>query len=164
MTGAMQDAEFEALYRRHRDGLKNVAWKLTRSEEKAEDLVAEAFARAWEGFKDFRSESSFGTWIYRIVMNLIYDQKRDRSVPLEVEVVSGRHEPDLIAEGREIGVRIDQALTRLSPQERSVFLHRELDGMKHAEIARKMGIAESTAKVTYFHALKKLKEELHDLV
>lgn len=156
--------EFENLYLLHREKMRRLAWKLTRSEDKADELVSEAFARAWEGFGKFRSESSFGTWIYRILTNLVYDLGRSKDAVLQIEVESGRATPEAFAEAREIGTRIDAAVGKLSQQERAVFIHREIDGFRHAEIARRLGITESTSKVHYFHALAKLREELHDLL
>jgi len=159
-------AEFERLYRGHQARLLAVARRLARHEEKAEDLVSEAFLRAFNGFDRFRGEASFGTWIHRILVNLLYDSRPEShaEIPETLPAGVGRSDPQVLFEARRIGARIDEALGRLSPNQRQVFLMKEFEGARHARIAGRLGFSESTSKVHYFHALKRLREELHDLV
>lgn len=160
------DQLFGALYEEHHARLRGAAFQLTGSSDRADDLVSEAFARAWEHFGGFRGEAAFSTWIHRILLNLVYSLGRPRDLALDENMPladRGRPGPHVRAEASEIGARIDLAITRLSPMQREVFLLRELDDMKHAEIAAKLKIAEGTSKVHYFNALKRLKEELNDL-
>lgn len=159
------DERFTALYREHRDQVLAWARRFVGSGVEAEDLAAETFTRAWRNFGRFRGEAAFSTWLYSILRNLVYDRRE----PVQAELEAERHETErapteALAESRFIGARIDEAIGRLSPQQRQVFLLREFEGLKHAEIARRLGISESTAKVHYFQALKRLREELHDLI
>ncbi|MEK8023863.1 MAG: sigma-70 family RNA polymerase sigma factor [Candidatus Hydrogenedentota bacterium] len=166
--GSVSDAEehFGRLYRENRDRLRGAAFRLTGSDDRADELVSEAFTRAWEHFGRFRGEASFSTWIHRILLNLVYSIGRAREFTLHEDLPIAdehRHGPHAQAEASEIRTRIDLALAELSPMQREVFLLREFEDMKHAEIAAKLGMAESTSKVHYFHAVKRLKEKLHDL-
>jgi RNA polymerase sigma-70 factor (ECF subfamily) len=158
-------ADFGRLYVEHRDRLLRVASGLTGSSDRADELVAEAFARAFQAFGAFRNEASFGTWIHRILLNLVYDGGKRREEELPESVAGARsRDPEVRAEAREIGARIDVAVGRLSRMQREVFLMRELDDLRHAEIAARLEISESTSKVHYFHAVRRMREELHDLV
>ncbi len=157
--------DFARLYAEHLDRLRAAAWRLTRSHDRTEDLVAEAFARAFEKFASFRGESAFGTWLHRILLNLVYDSTERATEEVSESLRASRGcEPDARFEARHAAARIDEALGRLSRSQREVFLMKELEGRKHAEIAARLGIAENTSKVHYFHAVKRLREELHDLV
>ncbi|RMH59582.1 MAG: RNA polymerase sigma factor [Candidatus Hydrogenedentota bacterium] len=158
--------EFEARYRELKPRLFATALKMTRSSDQAEEVVAEAFYRAWRSFDRFRGEAAFGTWIHRILMNVVFDTaKRKREEEWEERSEKAEHhwEPEVHFEAAEIRIRIDSALGVLTPLQRQVFLMKEFEGMKHREIAEKLGIAEGTAKVHYFHALARLREELDDL-
>lgn len=160
-----QRGEFDELYRAHRPKLLKLATRLTGQADRAEDIVSEAFLRAFKAYDRFRGEASFGTWMHRILTNLVFDAKPryEDELPEDGPRATGP-DPEVQAEASDIRVRIDRALTRLTSSQRQVFLLRELEGRKHAYIAAELGITESTAKVHYFHALRRLREELHDLV
>src|SRR5512136_3433435 len=80
-------AAFEELVARHRDKIYARAYSMIRNEEEALDLSQEAWVKAWQRLGQFQSESSFGTWMTRIVINLCLDQlrkqKRQRSESIE---------------------------------------------------------------------------------
>jgi len=160
-----QSEEFGRLYAEHRIKLRKSAYRLTGSMDEAEELVSEVFSRAFEKYGNFRSEASFGTWIYRILQNLVFDswKKRTEELPEVIEAKPSER-PDAVFERRVLAVKIDEALVRLTQTQRQVFLMRELDGMRHSEIASKLNIAESTSKVHYFNAVKRLKEELNEYI
>lgn len=160
-----RNAEFAELYRTHRVRLHRLALKLTGRPDRADDLVSEAFLRAWRAYGKFRGEAAFGTWMHRILTNLVYDTpaRREDELPPDLPAVSGSN-PHADAEASLVRVRIDEALAVLSPSQRQVFLLRDVEGLRHAAIGARLGISESTSKVHYFHALKRLREELHDLV
>lgn len=160
-----RNAAFAELYRAHRVRLHRLALKLTGRPDRADDLVSEAFLRAWRAYGKFRGEAAFGTWMHRILTNLVYDTpvRREEELPQELPAVSGS-DPHADAEASLVRIRIDEALAVLSPSQRQVFLLRDVEGLRHAAIGARLGISENTSKVHYFHALKRLREELHDLV
>ncbi|HKJ27713.1 MAG TPA: sigma-70 family RNA polymerase sigma factor, partial [Anaerolineales bacterium] len=65
---------FGALVRRNADYVFNLAFRLMKNREEAEDLSQEAFVRVWKALPNFRAEAKFRTWLYRIVTNLCYDR------------------------------------------------------------------------------------------
>src|SRR4026209_2764115 len=78
---------FEELVARHRDKIYARAYSMMRNEEEAVDLSQEAWVKAWQRLKQFQGESSFGTWMTRIIINLCLDQlrkhKRHRTESIE---------------------------------------------------------------------------------
>src|ERR1700689_1928954 len=125
---------FEELVARHRDKIYARAFSIMRNEDEALDLSQEAWVKSWQRLKQFQGESSFGTWMTRIVINLCLDQlrkrKRQRTESIEeMNEESGgaeRQMPVVTAnptEGLERGElrkRIDKALTQLSHEHRTV--------------------------------------------
>src|SRR5438309_4968532 len=119
---------FEELVARHRDKVYARAFSMMRNEDEAVDLSQEAWVKSWQRLKQFQGESSFGTWMTRIVINLCLDQlrkrKRQRTESIEeMEAESGgveRHMPIVTVnptaglERRELRQRIDRALNQLS--------------------------------------------------
>src|SRR6516164_1212552 len=119
---------FEELVARHRDKIYARAFSMMRNEEEAVDLSQEAWVKGWQRLKQFQGESSFGTWMTRIIINLCLDQlrkqKRQRTESIEAmdEETGGveRHMPVVIVnptaglERTELRQRIDRALGQLS--------------------------------------------------
>jgi len=81
-------AAFEELVARHRDRIYGRAYSMMRNEEEAVDLSQEAWVKGWQRLAQFQGDSSFGTWMTRIVINLCLDQlrkqKRQRAESIEV--------------------------------------------------------------------------------
>src|SRR5881227_674485 len=121
---------FEELVARHRDKIYARAFSMMRNEEEAVDLSQEAWVKGWQRLKQFQGESSFGTWMTRIIINLCLDQlrkqKRHRIESIEnLEEESGGVErqmpvvtvnPTERLERGELRQRIDKALALLSVQ------------------------------------------------
>ena len=123
----------------------------------------ETFIRAFQRLKDFRSESSFGTWIHTIAMSVSLNglrkvkRFRTRESSLDDALTVGtatRHaEPDLKE-------RLRQAIDGLPEGYRTVFVMHDLEGYSHGEIAASLGVAEGTSKARLFRARSKLREVL----
>src|SRR5208282_943238 len=121
-------AAFEELVARHRDKIYARAFSMMRNEDEAVDLSQEAWVKSWQRLKQFQGESSFGTWMTRIVINLCLDQlrrrKRQRAESIEAmsEESGGveRHMPVVTVnpterlERAELRKKIDHALAQLS--------------------------------------------------
>src|SRR5438445_13097050 len=139
---------FEELVGRHRDKIYARAFRMMRNEEEAIDLSQEAWVKGWQRLKQFQGESSFGTWMTRIVINLCLDQlrkqKRQRSESIEAmnEESGGveRQMPVVTAnptaglERAELRRRIDQALGQLSYEHRTVLILHEFEEMEYKMI------------------------------
>ena len=132
-----------------------------------DDVVQDAFVRAFASIDGFRGESSLRTWLFTIARRLVLDRRRaDRRRGEQVEVRDGdvRTEFDpldsVVADETERRMR--QAVARLTPTQREVFVLRVGEGMSYREIAETVGTTEGAARVHYHNAMRSIKEFLDD--
>ena len=151
---------------------------MLRHADDALDVVQDAFIKAHKYLDKFEGNSSFYTWLYRIVMNLAIDhlRKHRRVRPVELDeqhldesdeallpkILGGN--PGRALMDKEIRARIDQALGELSDNHRAVLIMRELEGMSYEEMAQAMGCSKGTIMSRLFHARKNMQKQLVDLV
>ncbi|HXF10593.1 MAG TPA: sigma-70 family RNA polymerase sigma factor [Desulfuromonadaceae bacterium] len=167
---------FEELIARHRDKIYARAISMMRNEDDAVDLSQEAWVKGWQRLKQFQFESSFSTWMTRIVINLCLDQlrrqKRIRAESLETMDEDGgveRQMPVIIInpterlERNELRERIDQALAQLSDAHRTVLVLHEFERMEYKEIARVMECSIGTVMSRLFYARRKMATLLVEL-
>jgi RNA polymerase sigma-70 factor (ECF subfamily) len=163
-------AAFEELVARHRDKVYARAFSMMRNEDEAVDLSQEAWVKSWQRLKQFQGESSFGTWMTRIVINLCLDQlrkrKRQRAESIEeMEEGSGGVERQMAVvtvnpterlERGELRKKIDQALSQLSHEHRTVLVLHEFEEMEYKQIAKTMGCSIGTVMSRLFYARRKM--------
>lgn len=168
---------FEELVARHRDKIYARAYTMMRNEEEAIDLSQEAWVKGWQRIGQFHGESSFGTWMTRIVINLCLDQlrkhKRQRTESLdEMNEESGGVErqmpvvtvnPTAGLERGELRQRIERALRQLSYEHRTVLVLHEFEELEYKQIAKEMGCSIGTVMSRLFYARRKLAVLLSDL-
>ena len=168
---------FEELVARHRDKIYARAYSMMRNEEEAIDLSQEAWVKGWQRLRQFQGESSFGTWLTRIVINLCLDQlrkqKRHRTDSIEaMSEESGGVErqmpivnvnPTAGLERAELRQRIDRALGQLSYEHRTALVLHEFEEMEYKEIAKTMGCSIGTVMSRLFYARRKMAALLADL-
>jgi len=174
-------AAFEELVRHYDQAVLRLAMHLTGSQTEAQDIYQDAFLKAYKSVGNFRFECSFYTWIYRIVTNLCLDHLRKRQVRKEDAPVAtdsqgeqydvldqvpdaragANPERDLMA--RELGTRINSALSALTPRERMVFELKHYQGLKLRTVGEILNTTEETAKNTLFRATQKLRGALADM-
>jgi RNA polymerase sigma-70 factor (ECF subfamily) len=172
---------FEQLVRSYDATVLRMAYNLLHSEEDARDIYQEAFLRVYKKLPEFRFDSAFSTWLYRIVANLCLDQIRKRKVRKEenssVDTESGEVDrlqfiPESRAEtdpqrrlmSTEVSERIQEVLNTLSPRERLVFEMRHYQGMRLRAIGESLGVTEEAAKNCLFRATQKMRAALGDFV
>ncbi len=167
---------FEELVARHRDKLYARAFSMTRNEEDAIDLSQEAWIKGWQRLEQFQGDSSFTTWMTRIVINLCLDhlrkQKRHRADSIEaMDDESGGVERQMPAmtvnpteglERAELRGRIDRALGQLSAEHRAVLVLHEFEEMEYKTIAKTIGCSMGTVMSRLFYARRKLATLLAD--
>jgi len=160
---------FEELVARHRDKIYARACTMMRNEDEALDLSQEAWVKGWQRLKQFHGESSFATWLTRIVINLCLDQlrKRKRQQAESIEELSEesggveRQMPVVTAnpterlERAELRQRIDQALAQLSYEHRTVLVLHEFEEMEYKQIAKTMDCSIGTVMSRLFYARRK---------
>jgi RNA polymerase sigma-70 factor (ECF subfamily) len=163
-------AAFEELVARHRDKIYARAYSMMRNEDEAIDLSQEAWVKGWQRLAQFQGESSFGTWMTRIVINLCLDQlrkhKRQRAESIELlEEESGGVErqmpvvtpnPTEGLERSELRERIQDALGKLSEEHRTVLVLHEFEEMEYKQIAKEMNCSIGTVMSRLFYARRRL--------
>jgi RNA polymerase sigma-70 factor (ECF subfamily) len=168
---------FEELIHRHRDKIYARAMIMMRNEDEASDLSQEAWVKGWQRLVQFQGESSFATWMTRIVINLCLDQlrrhKRMRADSIEVmEEESGGVErflpvvmvnPTEGLEKDEVRKRIDEAMGKLTEAHRIVLVLHEFEGLEYKEIAKRVGISIGTVMSRLFYARRRLATLLQSL-
>ena len=171
---------FRTLFERYHRKAYALAFGVLRHQDDALDVVQDAFIKAHKYLDKFEGNSSFYTWLYRIVMNLAIDhlRKHRRVKPVELDeqhleesagddtllpkILGGN--PGRALMDKEIRARIDQALGELSDNHRAVLIMRELEGMSYEEMAQAMGCSKGTIMSRLFHARKNMQRQLVDLV
>ncbi len=157
------DEAFAELVRRHKGGVLRIAARFARNAAELEDLGQETFLRAFRDLRAFRGEAPFGHWLSRVAVRACYDVLRkrragERDVSLEllpVPLPDPASEGDLTAERARL--ILDQALARLSPEDRLIVTLLELEDRPVREVAALTGWSESRVKVRAFRARKALR-------
>ncbi|MFC9793024.1 RNA polymerase sigma factor [Streptomyces sp. NPDC057695] len=168
VTRAVEGDEeaFAVLVERHTPMLLGLATRLLGSRTEAEDAMQDALISAWRRLPDFQGRSAFGTWLYRIVSNRCFNVLRSRTVavPLETagDVPAAEHavSPARIAEGRDAVRELRGALDLLSPEQRTCWVLREVDGQSYEFIAETVGISQEAVRARVFRARRCLTQAM----
>lgn len=153
---------YEELYRRYARAMFNVALRITNDEAEAEDVLQEAFVSAFQYLKTYNKSVSFGAWLKRIVVNKALNHiKRRRldTIPMENGLNVIEEEYEIVDFDYDVA-QVKHAMEQLPDGYRAVFSLYLLEGYDHGEIAKIMGITESTSKSQYNRSKKKLLEIL----
>jgi RNA polymerase sigma-70 factor, ECF subfamily len=165
---------FGELYQRHQLKSYRTALRILRHQQDAEDVVQRAFQRAFVSLEAFREDSTFSTWLTRVVINealMLLRQRRSRE-PLHegsvdaakdeggVEIADGGPTPEEIFFENERHATVRQAISKLRKSLRIVLLHRDVEGLTSAETAQRLGLTVSAVKARTFHARRFLKKHL----
>jgi RNA polymerase sigma-70 factor (ECF subfamily) len=160
----------EELYQRHREPAYGIAYRLVGSREDALDVVQESFIHVLRGIQTFRGQSSFRTWLYRIVTHASLDYRRWRSLratesldsegAIEPIDASGQRSPADTAADRDLAAAIDKALANVSEKNRAALVLFAIEGMSYKEIGDVLGISVGTVMSRIFNARQRLRELL----
>src|SRR5689334_23030985 len=170
---------FKTLFERYHRRAYALAFGVLRNQDDALDVVQDAFIKAHKYLDKFEGNSSFYTWLYRIVMNLSIDhiRKNRRAQPVELDetridddaddallprILGGNPARALV--DKQIRARIDQALDELSDNHRSVLVMRELEGLSYEDMAQAMSCSKGTIMSRLFHARRNMQKRLLDLL
>src|SRR5271163_4505104 len=142
---------FEQLVIKYRSKVFSMIYGMVQNEQDAWDLAQEGFLKAWKSIHRFKGQSSFYTWLYRIMTNVTIDALRrkgihgdaefdDRIAPANVDpgsrtTPSAVPLPHIKLEQNEIRQRIDEAIGKLSPEHRAVIVMKEIEDLQYSEIA-----------------------------
>jgi RNA polymerase sigma-70 factor (ECF subfamily) len=168
-------AALAALVEKYKRMAYRVAIKITKNHEDASDIVQDAFLKAYDSIHKFRMDSSFETWLYKIVVNLsinaVKRKKRRRECLLSEEVIPQvaedvkrkvkiKNDPFIQAEKQELRDWVTQAVDSLPVHHRMVVILHELEGLTHSEIASILNCSESTIRTRLHYARKRLRKLL----
>ncbi len=158
-------AAFEKLYRRHRDRVYGLLWRLAGGDAAlAEDLLQEAFVRAWQKLDSFRGESRFGTWLHRLSANVALSDRRIRlkRVQRETALDEGAERTAMGDRDVRAGQQMDleRAIAALPERARTVLVLYDIEGYSHAEIAELTDMAVGSSKAQLHRARKLIREDL----
>ena len=157
---------FRFLVERYSRGVFRLGYRMTGNEQDAEDVVQEAFLRAFRQLSRYESRSSFSTWLYRIAANYSLDLIRARKSndPVEDVVLTETSAgPERLFESVQVQETVDTALATLTQQERTAFVLRHYEGLSIDEISGTLGINNNAAKHSVFRAVQKLRKALAPL-
>jgi len=158
---------FAELVNMHQLFLYNLALRAVSHPQEAQDVTQETLIRAWRGLKNFRGESGFRTWLYRILMNLCYDryprlqmekgaislEEEDKEIPVDSFL-------EQFSDQAELTAFIHQQLKTLPEVQRLVLSLRFQQELSYQEISEVMDMPIGTVKTTIFRAKAQLKELL----
>ncbi len=152
---------FERLYRTHVPRVLGLVRRMLDGAH-ADDITQDVFVRAWEKLHTFRGEAAFGTWLHRLAVNVILarrktlggERRRFHEDGEVLDIMAGRRETP------EHGVDFEAAIGRLPEGARQVFLLHDVQGYRHEEIAKMLGIVPGTSKSQLHHARMALRKYL----
>lgn len=153
---------FEQLYRRHVGRVHGAVWRLSgMNAARAEELTQEAFVRAWQKLDSFRFESAFTTWLHRLAVNVaLMDLRRqnpeESADDATLEAAGDPVRPFCAGERADL----ERAVAKLPPRARAVLVLHDIEGWKHDEIGRELGMAVGSSKAQLHRARGLLKRAL----
>ena len=159
-------AAFEEVVRRYQRRVYGVAFRIVRAHDLADDVAQEAFVRAWRSLDRFDLGRPFGPWVCRIAANLAVNhvrspRAREEGLPEgHAETPSADPGPLGAILEEEAKRVLDEAVARLGPEQRAVFVLRAVEEMSYEQIAEALGISQGTVMSRLFRARERLARAL----
>ncbi|MEW6104226.1 MAG: sigma-70 family RNA polymerase sigma factor [bacterium] len=155
---------FEQLVKEYRHSVLNTIYRYIGDSAEAQDIAQEVFIKVWQHAKNFRGESRFSTWLYRIVVNqcLNYRAKKRESLPILENTISSNS--DVSFEDEEEKVAIKKAVNELPERQRIALILSKFEGKSYKEIAQIMKVSLSSVESLIFRARENLREKLLPLI
>ena len=157
---------------RYNRKLYRAARSVTGEDGEAEDVVQETWVRAYAHISEFRGDSAISTWLVRIALNEALGRKRGARPAVELDEMTERQmssiitfpgrptDPEAALSRAQVRFRLEQAIDRLPPDFRAVFVLSVIEEMSGAEVAQHLGIIEATVKTRLHRARALLRKEL----
>lgn len=166
---------FEELIKGYQKKVFNIALRMIGDYEDASELAQEVFIKIFKSIRNFKEESTFSTWVYKITTNVCLDELRKRknkriisldeeikhdSGESQIQIVDPGLSPEALLEKKEIKKAVIEAIEELSPEHRIVIIYREMQGLNYEDIARIVKCPVGTVKSRINRARQELKEIL----
>jgi len=144
---------FEDIYRAYHRRVYSRCLRMTRNVSEAEDLTQDVFVQLFRKLNTFRGESSFSTWLHRMTVNAVLMHFRKPVVKVEQTTYDGDDQQEVLS-GRQTAstpsvldrISLDEALAKLAPGYRAVFILHDLEGYEHSQIGEILGCSVGTSK------------------
>ena len=167
----MNDGDVEvflSLVERHRRYLYNLAFRITRNEHDAKDVVQDTLLNAYLHLEQFEQRADLRTWLNRILVNCALDHLRARRRRPDVHdpqpiadvvdtLASASPDPERLVMSSDCRRQVTEAMNTMSPLERVTFTLRHFEGCSINEIAQTVGIGNNAAKQHIFRAVRKIR-------
>lgn len=169
---------FDELIRRYQRRVYTFAYRLTGNADDASDIAADTFVRLYTSIASFRGESSFATWLFRVVTNIYLDARKrqrvrqtqslDEMIELEESTVQRQIEdtnptPHEVAEDHERTAALQAAITSLPEFQRTMVVMYHVNGMAYEEIAEALDLPIGTVKSRLNRARQALRRKLEPI-
>jgi RNA polymerase sigma-70 factor, ECF subfamily len=161
---------FTELMRRYQQRVYWTARRIVGNHDDADDIAQETFVKAYLALGDFRGDSSFFTWLYRIAVNLSLNAIRKQQIVgylRQSDIVNrlfpADDDPHKDLERQEMFTLLDKAVAQLPEKQRAVFVLRYFDEMPYEEISSVLKTSVGGLKANYFHALRKVQEQMKNV-
>ena len=155
---------FEELFKLHHGRVYAVCLRMTRNTAEAEDITQEVFVQVFRKLNTFRGESAFTTWLHRMTVNFVLMHFR-RNQSRKEQLTEDGELPEHSIKARTSfpildRLALDEAIVKLAPGYRAVFILHDIEGLEHVEIANILGCAVGTSKSQLHKARMKLRHLL----
>lgn len=157
---------FERLYRAHVDRVFSICVRMLGDRGRAEELTQDVFVRAWEKLGQFRGASAFGTWLHRLAVNVVLNERKTER--RRKERFNDSDDLDVVAHGDVrpewspgLAVDLEAAIAMLPPGARQVFVLHDVEGYTHEEIGRMLGVTAGGTKAQLHRARLLLRQALN---
>lgn len=157
---------FERLYHGHVNRVFALCVRMTGDRGVAEELTQDVFVRAWQKLSLYRGESAFGTWLHRLAVNVVLNERKvegrkrsrfdDDATDVDVLPQAGGGPVDVTG----LSIDLDAAIAGLPPGARRIFVLHDVEGYKHEEIAEMLDITSGGSKAQLHRARLLLREAL----
>lgn len=161
LAAAGDQRAFERLYRQHVAKTHSLVRRMVGGDGDADELTQDVFVRAWQRLSTFRGEAAFGTWLHRLAVNLVLNWhkgeargRRRFDDDADVDLTPGRRHRV------EAAMDLEDAMGRLPPGARQVFVLHDVEGFRHEEIGEMLGVKTGTSKAQLHRARMLLRAHL----
>ncbi len=160
---------FDELMRHYSPELNSFILRIVSNVEDAQDILQDTFVRVWEKSHQFKGNSSVKTWIFRIAINLSYNQLKRRkrwgfSLIDELKILISGSDPEKETEQKFHSTLLEKSLDMLTPRQHAVVMARLYEDLPFAQISTALGCSENAAKVHFHEGKKRIEKYIKERV